>query len=120
MKNKLINFSITTIVISILGVILTLIISLLSSLNIINNQINDIIMISLSLVLFFLYGFIFGLKEKKRGLINGLLIVVIYLIFNYTFKLIYPQISHSSWYIVLARCSLIVLGTLIGVNSNHA
>ena len=109
MKNKIINLSITTIIIFILGIILTLITSLLTNFNIINSKTNDLILI-------FVYGFIFGLKEKKRGLLNGLLLSLLYLIISYTFKLINPSLNYSSIYILIGRISLLILGNVIGVN----
>ena len=116
MKNKLINFSITTIFVSILGMISTIIVSLLTSFNVLPININDIVMIALSMILFFLFGLIFGIKEKRRGLINGLFLTILYLGFMFSFKALNPSFEYSSWYINLARCSLIILGSLIGVN----
>ena len=116
MKNKIINLSITTIIIFILGIILTLITSLLTNFNIINSKTNDLILIFISLILFFVYGFIFGLKEKKRGILNGLLLSLLYLIISYTFKLINPSLNYSSIYILIGRISLLILGNVIGVN----
>ena len=119
MKNKLINFSITTLIIFILGLISSLIISLLFSFSLINSKTNDIIMICISMVLFFLFGLIFGFKEKKRGLLNGLLLTILYILFLFTFKLLNPSFTYSSIYITLSRCSLIILGSVVGVNINH-
>lgn len=120
MKNKLINFSITTLIVSILGMLLTLITSLLCTFNVINITVNDYILIGISLIMFFLFGFIYGIKEKRKGLLNGLLLIIIYLGFMFTFKALNPSFTYSSWYITLSRCSLILLGSLFGVNiSNH-
>ena len=112
MKNKLINFSISTIIVFISGLIVTLIISLLSNFNIINIKTNDILMICLSLIL---YGF----KEKKRGLINGLLLSLLYIAFLFFLKKLNPTFEYSSIYITIARVSLIVLGSVVGVNINR-
>lgn len=119
MKNKLFNFSITTILVTILGMTLTVIVSLLTTFNLIPVNVNDIVMIALSMILFFLYGLIFGIKEKRRGLINGLLIVFLYLGFMFTFKALNKNFEYSSWYIILAKCCLIILGSLIGVNISN-
>ena len=119
MKNKLINFSISTIIVFISGLIVTLIISLLSNFNIINIKTNDILMICLSLILFFVFGFIYGFKEKKRGLINGLLLSILYKAFLFILKKLNPTFEYSSIYITIARVSLIVLGSVVGVNINR-
>ena len=119
MKNKLINFSITTLIIFILSLVFSFIITLLSSFSLINIKTNDILIIIISMILFFLFGLIFGIKEKKRGLLNGLILVLLYLGFMFSFKLLNPTFTYSSIYITLARCSLLILGSVIGVNINH-
>ena len=119
MKNKLINFSISTTIVFILGIILSLVVSLLSYFNVISLQLNDYLIIGISFLLFFLFGLIYGSKERKRGLLNGLLLTIFYLGFMFLFKMTNPSYTYSSWYITLARCSLIILGSVIGVNINH-
>ena len=100
----------------ILGVILTLTISLLSSFHVISINVNDNLLLALSLALFFLLGLIFGLVEKKKGLLNGLLLTLIYLVIVYSYKLIDKDFQFSSVYIIVSRCLLIVVGCIIGVN----
>ena len=119
MKNKLVNFSISTLIVFISGLVVTLVLSLLSNFNVINIRTNDLIMIIMSLVLFFLFGFIYGLKEKKRGLINGLFLSILYIGFVFFLKKINPTFEYSSIYITIARISLIVLGCVVGVNINR-
>ncbi len=119
MKNKLINFSISTLIVFISGLIFTLILSILSNFNLINFKTNDILLICLSFILFFLFGFIFGFKEKKRGLLNGLLLSLLYIGFLFFLKKFNQNFEYSSIYITIARCSLIVLGSVVGVNINR-
>lgn len=116
MKRKFANISLSFISVIILGVILSLTISLLSSLQVISITVNDNLLLALSLVLFFVMGLIFGLVEKKKGLLNGLLLTCIYLIIIYSIKLINKNYEFSSIYIVLTRSLLIIIGCIIGVN----
>lgn len=116
MKQKFINISLTFISIIILGVILAITISTLNSFNIISLTVNDNLLLALSLVLFLLLGFVYGLVEKKRGMLNGILLSIIYLIIVYGIKLINKDYQISSVYIVLTRCLLIIVGCIIGVN----
>lgn len=116
MKRKFANISLSFISVIILGVILSLTISLLSSLQVISITVNDNLLLALSLVLFFIMGLIFGLVEKKKGLLNGLLLTCIYLIIIYSIKLINKNYEFSSIYIVLTRSLLIIIGCIIGVN----
>lgn len=116
MKQKFINISLTFISIIILGVILAITISTLNSFNIISLTVNDNLLLALSLVLFLLLGFVYGLVEKKRGMLNGILLSIIYLIVVYGIKLINKDYQISSVYIVLTRCLLIIVGCIIGVN----
>ncbi len=116
MKRKFTNISLSFIFVIILGVVLTLTISLLSSFHVISINVNDNLLLALSLALFFLLGLIFGLVEKKKGLFNGLLLTLIYLVIIYSYKLIDKDFQFSSVYIVVSRCLLIVVGCIIGVN----
>ena len=116
MKRKFTNISLSFIFVIILGVILTLTISLLSSFHVISINVNDNLLLALSLALFFLLGLIFGLVEKKKGLLNGLLLTLIYLVIVYSYKLIDKDFQFSSVYIIESRCLLIVVGCIIGVN----
>ncbi len=116
MKQKFINISLTFISIIILGVILAITISTLNSFNIISLTVNDNLLLALSLVLFLLLGFVYGLVEKKRGMLNGILLSIIYLIIVYGIKLINKDYQISSVYIVMTRCLLIIVGCVIGVN----
>ena len=116
MKRKFANISLSFISVIIIGVILSLTISLLSSLQVISITVNDNLLLALSLVLFFVMGLIFGLVEKKKGLLNGLLLTCIYLIVIYSIKLINKNYEFSSIYIVLTRSLLIIIGCIIGVN----
>ena len=77
MKQKLTNISLTFLTIIILGVVFSLIVSLLSTLKVISIQVNDNLLLGLSLGLFFMLGLIFGLIEKKKGLLKAFKLVQI-------------------------------------------
>lgn len=116
MKQKIINLSLTFVSMFILGVVLALSISTLTYFQIISVSLNDNLILIFSLLLFFLVGFIFGIKEKKKGLLNGLLLTIIYLISIFTLKVISDSYQYSSIYIILTRSLLIIIGCIIGVN----
>lgn len=116
MKQKLTNISLTFLLIIILGIIFALTTSMLTYFQIISINVNDNIVLILSLFLFFLLGFIFGLIEKKKGLLNGLLLVSIYLLTIFSFKIINQNFTFTSIYIILTRSLLIIIGCIIGVN----
>lgn len=116
MKTKLINFSISLIFVLIIGSIFTLLFTSLCAFNVIDKHANDNIMLTLSLFLFFSLGFIYGYKEKSRGLLNGLLLVIIYLVLSFTFKKLDSKETFSSPYMIVARCSLIVFGSILGAS----
>lgn len=120
MKRKLSNISLSFLSIIILGVVFSLIISLLSSLHLISIKLNDNLLLGLSLGLFFFLGLFYGLLEKKKGLFNGLLLSSIYLIIIYSFTLINKDYQISSIYIIISRCLLITIGSIIGVNLRKA
>lgn len=116
MKNKLIHISLTCLILLILGALFSFIISLLTSFKIINVKTNDIILIILSLFLFFLLGFIFGIIEKKKGLLNGLLLCFLYIAITFSIKLFDKNYTPSSLYIIFSRSLLIIIGSVLGVN----
>lgn len=117
MKHKLINFSISLLSVIILGFLLILVITLLSNASIINHDMNDNIILVISFVLFFAFGFIFAFKEKKRGLLNGLLLVILYLIIAYSFlSLRKEEIDLSKNLIIVGRSLLLLSGSVLGVN----
>ncbi len=72
-----------------------------------------------SFIIFFLFGLIFGKKTKTKGLINGLVLALIYGLF----LLVYYLLESKEWtvhttIVNIARALLIVSGSVIGVNLN--
>ena len=80
MKKSIFNFSMSLIITILLGIIISLILAILKKNNIINSNICEICIISLSIIVFFILGFIFSFKQKKRGLLNGLVLIALYFI----------------------------------------
>ncbi len=117
MKKKLINFSISLLSAIILGFVMMVIVTLLSRNNIINQQVNDNIVLVISFILFFAFGFFFAFKEKKRGFLNGLLLVLLYLILAYGYLRISNQeVTFSKTMTIVGRSLLLLSGSVLGVN----
>lgn len=71
----------------------------------------------LSLFLFFIVGLIFGYKTKKRGLFNGLILSLFYVIFLVIyFSISKEKLTLSSSLISASRIILLITGSIIGVN----
>ena len=93
------------------------IVTLLSRNNIINQQVNDNIVLVISFILFFAFGFFFAFKEKKRGFLNGLLLVLLYLILAYGYLRISNQeVTFSKTMTIVGRSLLLLSGSVLGVN----
>ena len=72
-----------------------------------------------SFIVFFLFGLIYGKKSKTKGLVNGLVLALIYGLF----LLVYYLLEGKEWtthttIVNIARALLIVSGSVIGVNLN--
>lgn len=119
MKTKLINYSICLFTTFIIGLIATLIVSLLTSLQVINNETSKNIMVGISFFLSMLLGFLIGYKEKRRGLLNGLLLSIIYLSIFFVMKTINANNMSTNAFIIIGRISLLIFGCILGVNLKH-
>ena len=114
MKNSLINFSVSLLVSFIIGLLFSLIITILKMTLNLDPFVITIIYNILSYIPFFVFGFLFSYKMKKRGIINGLLCSLFYLLIILIFNLFKAETSPI--YIIAIRTFLIIISSIIGVN----
>lgn len=114
MKKTLFNFSMSFFICFILGVLIALLLAILKTNNALSAQAADICISSLSVVVFFLFGFIFSFRQKKRGLLNGLLLIAFYVAIYFILKSFGN--ASSPVYLTVSRGAAILIGSLFGVN----
>ena len=114
MKKSIFNFSMSLIITILLGIIISLILAILKKNNIINSNICEICIISLSIIAFFILGFIFSFKQKKRGLLNGLVLIALYFIIYFIVNSLMEKTTPI--YLTICRPVAIMFGSLFGVN----
>lgn len=114
MKKTLFNFSMSLIITILLGIIISLVLALLKNNDVIENNIAEICITSLSIIVFFIFGFVFSFKQKKRGIINGLFLILLYFIVYF----IVNSFSENTTplYLTISRPVAIMLGSIFGVN----
>lgn len=98
--------------------ILNLIITIFSFFNLFNDKTITILKIIVFIITMISSGFILGFKTKKKGLINGLKLGLIYLSISLFLTLIIPNLELSIK-LVLYYLLIIILnifGSVIGVN----
>lgn len=115
--NKLINYLKFTSVFLILELLLTFITSLLNLLGL-NSGITTIILFIANIILFFTLNFINAHKCQKKGLIEGLILSVIFLFLMFLIKIVMFNgkffISTFIYYLILIITG--IFGGLVGVN----
>ena len=114
MKKILINFSFSLIISLLFGLIICFILALLKQNNIVNNNFVNIVINIFSILLFFLFGFLFSIKQKRLGLLNGLALVLINVFLYFILSVV--NISTSPIFMVVFRSLAILLGSIFGVN----
>lgn len=120
MKKYFANLSLSILFLFIATLIFSLILSILSYNNVITLELSQTITMVLSFIAFFIFGLLFGRKVQKKGLLNGLVLVLIYGLS----LLVYYLLERKPWtlnttIINAARALLIVTGSVIGVNMKH-
>lgn len=114
MKKSLLNFSMSFLSCIILGIIISLILAILKTNNALTPNAANICLTSLTILLFFLFGFIFSYRQKKRGIINSLFLIALYLVVYFILKSL--NVYESPKYMIYARSGAILIGSLFGVN----
>ena len=114
MKTTLKSYTVSLLFILFSTFIFSLILTILKQNNIINLTVSNITSNILSLLLFFVGALILGLKIKKKGLINGIILSIIYVSLNLIIGFNLDNIVLITKFI--SKILLIVTGTIIGVN----
>ena len=114
MKKTLINFSISFGFIFILSLIFIALISVLTMNHIIPYTLGEQINYSLSVLLFFFFAFIFAHKQKRHGLIHGLILGTIYFLLT----ILISNTLHIGTPIILelSKTFALIFGSVLGVN----
>ena len=114
MKTTLKSYSFTLIFILLTTFIFSLVLTILKQNDLISLNVSNIVTNILSLSLFFIGALLLGTKQKSKGLINGLILALLYicicLISGITFDSVGVVIKF------IAKILLIMLGAIVGVN----
>lgn len=114
MKNTIKSYSFTLIFIILSTFIFSLILTILKQNELISYNTSKIIINVLSLSLFFIAAVILGMKQKSKGLINGIMLATLYIC-----MCLITGISFNNALVILkfiGKILLILFGTIIGVN----
>lgn len=96
--------------------IFSLVLTILKQNDWINLNLSNIITSILSLLIFFIGAIILGMKIKKKGLINGVILSIFYVFIK---LIIGINLNHLTSIVqFISKTILIILGTIIGVNIN--
>lgn len=96
--------------------IFSFILALLQQNNLMSFTTANIITNILSILLFFIASIILGMKTKKKGLINGIILSLIYISLNLIIGFNFTNYIFVVKFI--SKIFVIILGTIIGVNLN--
>ena len=114
MKKTFFNFSISLFSSIILGIVCSLILAILKNNNSISSNVATFCINFLSIIIFFVLGFMFSFMQKKKGLLNGLILIVLYLIIYFICKSFIE--TNTPIYLTISRNLAILLGSVFGVN----
>ena len=114
MKKTFFNFSISLFSTIILGIVCSLVLAILKNNNSISNNVATFCINFLSIIIFFVLGFMFSFMQKKKGLLNGLILIVLYLIIYFICKSFIE--TNTPIYLTISRNLAILLGSVFGVN----
>ena len=116
MKKKFLKFIMPLLIFIITGLVITFLVSYLDYKEIIKPLTSNIILYSSSAILFFLFSFYLGMKAKKRGLLIGITLLLIYFLFNVTFKGITSLFVLSNLLLFITKSLALIFGSVLGVN----
>ena len=114
MKTTIKSYSITLIFILLSTFIFSLFLSILKQNDLISINVSNVITNVLSLSLFFIATVILGIKQKSKGLINGLMLAILYVCMCLIGGISFNSVSVTIKFI--SKILLILLGTIIGLN----
>jgi len=116
MKKTIKSYSLTLIFLLLSTFIFSLILTILKQNDLLSMNTSNIITNILSLSLFFIASLILGMKQKSNGLINGLMLSMLYVCMCLISGITFDKISVVIKFI--GKILLIMLGAIIGVNLN--
>lgn len=117
MKKTIATISMSFFALLFFGLIFSLILSLLSYKNVITVQSGEWIMYISSLIGFFALGFYSGFKTKKRGLLIGISLSLIYVIFALILRFFgLTSTGLLSRLMLIARIVILNVSAVLGVN----
>lgn len=114
MKKTFLNLSISIISCILFSIIIAFILTLLKINNVLNSNSVDIIINVITVIMFFLMGLLFSLLQKKRGLLNALLIIAVYLFIFFITQTLFPK--NINYLTLSFRILAIIFGSIFGVN----
>lgn len=117
MKKTIATISMSFFALLFFGLIFSLILSLLSYKDVITVQSGEWIMYITSLIGFFALGFYSGFKTKKRGLLIGITLSLIYVLFALILRFFgLTSTSLLSRLMLIARIVILNVSAILGVN----
>lgn len=117
MKKTIATISMSFFALLFFGLIFSLILSLLSYKDVITVQSGEWIMYISSLIGFFALGFYSGFKTKKRGLLIGIFLSLIYVIFALILRFFgLTSTGLLSRLMLIARIVILNVSAVLGVN----
>lgn len=111
MKTTIKSYSISLLFILLSTFIFSLILTILKQNDLLSYKTSNITTTIISLSIFFIGGLLLGIKQKNKGLINGLTFALIYVCISLILGFNPHEITKF-----ISRILLIVIGTIIGVN----
>ena len=114
MKKTIKSYSITLIFILLSTLIASLLLATLKQTNALSYSAAKVTTNILSLTLFFISALILGIKQKSKGLINGLFLSLLYISISLVVGV--PLNNFKEMMRFISKILLIILGTIIGVN----
>ena len=117
MKKTIATISMSFFALLFFGLIFSLILSLLSYKDVITVQSGEWIMYISSLIVFFALGFYSGFKTKKRGLLIGITLSLIYVLFALILRFFgLTSTGLLSRLMLIARIVILNVSAVLGVN----
>jgi len=113
-KKTIKSYSITLIFILLSTLIASLLLATLKQTNVLSYSAAKVTTNILSLTLFFISALILGIKQKNKGLINGLFLSLLYIAISLVVGV--PLNNFKEIMRFISKILLIILGTIIGVN----
>ena len=115
MKKSIISTTISICFLILSSLIISTIVSILQYNN--GIKVNPYLIQFISIVLFLLSGLIFGLINKKQGLIGSLLFILVYLLIIIISNIFDNTTSYKLYFLfVIIKCISYMIGSILGVN----